>query len=53
MTLQTAWYKHSAQAKRGILSLKYPIEHGVVVDWTSMEAVWKHTFSNELRVDPR
>jgi actin beta/gamma 1 len=27
----------NAQNKRGILSLKYPIEHGIVVDWENME----------------
>ncbi|CAG9463028.1 unnamed protein product [Pedinophyceae sp. YPF-701] len=41
-----------AQAKRGILSLKYPIEHGVVINWEDMEKIWYHTFYNELRVAP-
>ena len=26
-----------AQAKRGILSLKYPVEHGIVNNWDDME----------------
>jgi hypothetical protein len=43
----------SAQAKRGILTLKYPIEHGIVTNWKDMENIWRHTFMNELRVDPR
>ena len=38
-----------AQAKRGILNLKYPIEHGIVTNWDDMERVWHHTFFNELR----
>ncbi|KAI3609206.1 actin [Moniliophthora roreri] len=41
-----------AHAKRGILSLRYPIEHGIVTNWVYMEKIWHHTFYNELRVAP-
>ncbi|PPQ86756.1 hypothetical protein CVT25_012401, partial [Psilocybe cyanescens] len=41
-----------AQAKRGIPSLQYPIERGIVTNWDNMEKIWHHTFYNELRVAP-
>ena len=39
-----------AQHKRGILTLRYPMEHGIVTNWHDMELIWDHAFSNELRV---
>ena len=41
-----------AQQRRGVLTIKYPIEHGIVTNWDDMEKIWHHTFFGELRVDP-
>lgn len=29
----------AAQSMRGVLTLKYPMEHGIVTDWDDMELV--------------
>ncbi|XP_050008730.1 beta-actin-like protein 2 isoform X2 [Microtus pennsylvanicus] len=34
-----------AQSKRGILTLKYPIEHGVVTNWDDMEKIMFEAFN--------
>lgn len=44
---------NEALSKRGALTLKYPIKSGIVSDWEDMEKIWDHTFSEELRVDPK
>lgn len=41
-----------AQAKRGILHLQYPIEHGVIHSWDDMEKIWSYTFRDVLDVSP-
>ncbi|KAK3786090.1 hypothetical protein RRG08_045477 [Elysia crispata] len=41
-----------AQDKRELLTLNYPMEHGIVVNWDNMEKIWNHMFHSELRISP-
>ena len=42
-----------AQAKRSILRyFKHPIQRGIITIWDDIEDLWRHTFNNELRVQP-
>ena len=45
-----------AEEHRGLLSVQYPMEHGIITDWNNMEKIWSyiyskdelHTFSEEV-----
>ncbi|XP_008325830.1 actin-85C-like isoform X2 [Cynoglossus semilaevis] len=47
-----AYVGDEAQSKRGMLTLKYPIERGIITNWENIEKIWHHTYYNELRVPP-
>lgn len=34
-----------AEEWRGLLKIRYPIEHGIIKDWNDMENIWHHTYS--------
>ncbi|KAH7903366.1 actin 1 [Hygrophoropsis aurantiaca] len=38
--------------RAGFLTLKYPMERGIMTNFDDMEKIWHHTFYDELRVDP-
>ncbi|MFX1480706.1 MAG: actin, cytoplasmic 2 [Promethearchaeota archaeon] len=47
------WYiGGEAMELKGIMSLQFPIEHGIVEDWPAMERIWHYTFYTDLRIDP-
>eukprot|EP01083_Nonionella_stella_P037024 100973_1 len=52
MQLKDYYIGHEAKSKRGILTLKYPMEHGSIVRWDDMERIWHHCLYNELRIHP-
>ncbi|KAN0063257.1 Centractin [Thecaphora frezii] len=38
-----------AQELRGLLKIRYPMEHGIVKNWEDMERIWNHVYSDELQ----
>jgi centractin len=38
-----------AQELRGLLKIKYPLEHGIVTDWDDMERIWTYVYDHELK----
>eukprot|EP01084_Bolivina_argentea_P024566 45770_1 len=52
MAQKNCYVGDEAQAKRGILSLKYPIQHGITTSWDDVTEIWRHTFKYELRIEP-
>lgn len=37
-----------AQEFRGLLKIKYPMEHGIVTNWDDMERIWSWVYAEEL-----
>lgn len=34
-----------AEEFRGLLNIRYPMEHGIVTDWNDMERIWTYIYS--------
>jgi centractin len=43
---------NKAQELRGLLKLRYPIEHGIITNWIDIEQLWNYIYSDELKVSP-
>ncbi|MEZ4452633.1 MAG: actin family protein [Nannocystaceae bacterium] len=46
------YYGAEAIARRGALTLRRPIERGLVVEWSDLEALWRYVFEAVLAVQP-
>jgi len=40
-------YNVVCKEHRGLLSIRYPMEHGIIRDWNDMERIWHYIFSKE------
>jgi len=47
-----AFVGKAAQEHRGMLQIRYPIEHGVVTNWEDMERIWQYVYGDELKTLP-
>jgi len=36
-----------AEEFRGLLNIRYPMEHGIVTDWNDMERIWSYIYSKD------
>ncbi|CAE8735779.1 unnamed protein product [Polarella glacialis] len=50
---QDEYVGDEAKSRRGVLRTKFPIQHGLVVNWHAMESIWRHSFCNILEASPK
>jgi centractin len=36
-----------AEEHRGLLHIRYPMEHGIIKDWTDMDKIWHYLYSKQ------
>ncbi|VDP90241.1 unnamed protein product [Echinostoma caproni] len=48
-----AFIGEHALRNRGVLHLSCPILQGIVTSWSDLDAIWRHMFFKELKVDPQ
>jgi centractin len=39
----------AANELRGLLKIRYPLEHGIVTDWDDMEKIWEYVYGEGLK----
>ena len=39
----------AATELRGLLKIRYPLEHGIVTDWDDMEKIWEYVYTEGLK----
>lgn len=42
-----SWLFNFLKEHRGLLSIRYPMEHGIVKDWNDMERIWQYVYSKD------
>lgn len=46
------YFGDESYIKRGVLNIKYPIEHGIIKNWDDMIRMWHHIFFDKLEIKP-
>lgn len=41
--------QRAASELRGLLKIRYPLEHGIVTDWDDMEKIWAYVYDEGLK----
>ncbi|OAF69708.1 hypothetical protein A3Q56_02563 [Intoshia linei] len=44
---ENEFFGPTAEKNRGLLSIKYPMEHGMVTNWSDMEKIWEYTYGKD------
>lgn len=53
VTVKDIMVGDEAAELRSILQMSYPMENGIVKNWTDMRHLWDYTFNEKLKIDPR
>lgn len=48
ISMNDTFVGNQAQLKRGLLKLEYPIDHGNIENWNSMELIWENVLKRDL-----